>query len=119
MKHGDYVTRTGLAQGKATHVKRIGDSIWCINAIVGGARTYEWYVDGHGLAGFVSRNEFNAKFETIGDEVFLIATKPINVGDEIFAYYDRSAEIAIQKARKRAAEERLAKKGKKAKASSG
>jgi hypothetical protein len=112
-----------LAQGKATHVKRIGDSIWCINTIVDRERTYEWYVDNHGVAGFVntrdSRNECNARFETIGEEVFLIATKPINVGDEIFAFYDRSAEIALKKERKRAAEARLAKKmGKKAKTSS-
>ena len=119
---GAYVTRDVLAQGKATHVKRIGDSIWCVHTIVNAERTYDWYADSHGLAGFAntkdSRLECNARFETIGDEVFLIATKPINIGDEIFAYYDRSAEIAIQKARKRAADERLARKGKKAKASS-
>jgi hypothetical protein len=122
VKPGVHVTSAVLAQGKATHVKRIGNSLWCLNAIVTRERTLKWYVDNHGLAGFAntkdSRNECNAKFETIGDEVFLIATKPINVGDEIFAYYDRSGEIAIQKARKRAAEARLANKGKKAKASS-
>jgi hypothetical protein len=110
-------------QGKATHVKRIEGSIWCMNAVLKGHFTMKWYADNHGLAGFAntrdSRTDCNAELKTIGEEVFLIATKQINVGEEIFAFYDRSAEIALKKERKRAAEARLAKKkGKKAKTSS-
>ena len=29
----------------------------------------------------------NAKFVTVGEEVCVIATKKINVGDEVFIYY--------------------------------
>ena len=50
----------------------------------------EWYVRNHLVAGFANSNSrklCNGKFETIGDEVFLVATKPIKKDEEIFVYY--------------------------------
>ena len=47
----------------------------------------EWYVQNHLLAGFVNsiiKKLCNAKFGTNGDEVDFIATKKINIGDEMF-----------------------------------
>jgi hypothetical protein len=74
----------------------------------------QWFVDNHGVAGFANTKEkrdlCNAKFRFIGEEIFLVATKDIKAGEEVFAFYSRSSEIAAQKQRQLEALERLAAK---------
>ena len=103
-----------IGQGKATHIKRIKDSIWCIDSKITSRNSMQRFVDNHGVAGFANtkdiKKECNAKFETIGNRVFLIATDYIDAGEEVFAYYSRAAEIALQKKRQFDALLRLAAK---------
>jgi len=50
----------------------------------------DWFVQSHLLGGFVNSNNrklCNAKYVTIDDEVFVVATKPIKKGQELFVYY--------------------------------
>ena len=72
----------------------------------------EWFVENHGVAGFAntrdSRRQCNARFVPLGQEVFLLATDDISEGEEVFAYYDRTAELAAKERRKRARRRRLA-----------
>jgi hypothetical protein len=53
----------------------------------------EWYVDEIGIAGFANtkskRSDCNARFVTVDDRVFLVATKSIRAGREVFAFYKR------------------------------
>ena len=74
----------------------------------------EWFVENHGVAGFAntrdSRRQCNARFVPLGQEVFLLATDDISEGEEVFAYYDSTAELAAKERRKRAREARLAAK---------
>jgi hypothetical protein len=53
----------------------------------------EWYVDAIGVAGFANtkpkRSDCNARFETVNDRVFLVSTKSIGAGREVFAFYKR------------------------------
>ena len=101
-------------QGKATHIKRLTDSIWCINSKITSRFPMQWYVNNHGVAGFANtknkKTECNAEFETIGNRVFLVATAYIDAGEEVFAYYSRASEIALQKKRLHKALLRLAAK---------
>ena len=91
-------------QGTATHIKRIKDSIWCINSTITCRRSMEFFVDNHGVAGFANtkdvKKECNAEFKTIGNRVFLVATDYIDAGKEVFAYYSRASEIAVQNKRR-------------------
>jgi hypothetical protein len=50
----------------------------------------EWFVRNHLVGGFLNsnrRNLCNAKFLTVGDEVFVVATKDIRRGSEVFVHY--------------------------------
>jgi hypothetical protein len=50
----------------------------------------EWFVRNHLVGGFLnskSRKLCNAKFVTVGDEVFVVATKDIRRGSEVFVHY--------------------------------
>lgn len=50
----------------------------------------EWYVRNNLVGGFANSNArklCNAKFETVGDQVYVVATKPIMAGEEIFVFY--------------------------------
>jgi hypothetical protein len=82
-----------FGQGKATHVIRIGDSIWCFDSATSCDFPMEWYVEGVNVAGFANtqptRAACNARFVTVNERVFLVSTKPINAGGEVFARYKR------------------------------
>jgi len=101
-------------QGKATHIKRIGGSDWYLNSRTSARFPMQWFVDNNGVAGFANtkykKKDCNAEFVTIGESVFLVARVFIDVGEEVFAYYNRSSEIALQKKRKIDALTRLAEK---------
>ena len=60
--------------------------------------------------GMRGREATRPSFRFISEEIFLVATKDISAGEEVFAFYSRSSEIALQKQRKLAALERLAAK---------
>ena len=47
----------------------------------------EWFVRNHLVLNFNSRNLCNAKILTVGDEVFVVATKDIRRGLEVFVHY--------------------------------
>jgi hypothetical protein len=50
----------------------------------------EWFVRNHLVGGFLNSNVralCNAKFVTIEDEVFVLATKAIMKGEEVFVHY--------------------------------
>jgi hypothetical protein len=50
----------------------------------------EWLVQNHLVGGFLNSNIrklCNAKFLTVGDEVFVVATKDIRRGSEVFVHY--------------------------------
>ena len=50
----------------------------------------EWYIRNHLVAGFANSNLrklCNSKFVTFGNEVFVVATKPIKVNEEVFVFY--------------------------------
>jgi hypothetical protein len=53
----------------------------------------EWYVGKVGIAGFANtkskRSDCNARFVTVNNRVFLVSTKPIGAGREVFAFYKR------------------------------
>jgi hypothetical protein len=40
-----------------------------------------------GFANTKPRRECNAKFETRGDKVYVVTTKPIRAGEEVFVFY--------------------------------
>jgi hypothetical protein len=49
-----------------------------------------WYAARHSLAGFANtkqKNACNARFIEIGDETFIITTRRIRQGGEVFVYY--------------------------------
>ena len=71
----------------------------------------EKFVDEHQVAGFCNTKSVmlrcNARFITVREEVFLVATRDIRCGEEIFAfYYDRKARKALAQERKAAAQRR-------------
>ncbi len=97
------------SKGKATHVIRIGDSIWCFDSAISHEYPMEWYVKGVTVAGFANtqstRAACNARFVTVNDRVFLVSTKPIDAGGEVFAFYKR---LDAAKTRKTSSVKRLA-----------
>ena len=49
-----------------------------------------WFVQNHLIGGFLNSNDrklCNAKFVTKGTEVFVVATKSIESGSEVFVHY--------------------------------
>jgi hypothetical protein len=71
-----------------THVK--ANLAYCLDSRPSKEFPLEWYVRNHGLGGFANtkiREECNAKFETIGDDVFVVATKHIAAGEEVIVFY--------------------------------
>ena len=72
---------------------RIADSIWCINSAISHEYPMEWYVNNSCVAGFANtmpdRSDCNAKFVSVDGRVFLVSTKPIGAGCEVFAFYKR------------------------------
>jgi hypothetical protein len=59
----------------------------------------EWFVDQIGIAGFANtlkrRSDCNARFVTVKDRVFLVSTKPIRSGREVYAFYKRLDKKAV------------------------
>ncbi len=50
----------------------------------------ECFVRNHLVGGFLNSNIrklYNTKFVTVGDEVFVVATKDITRGSEVFVHY--------------------------------
>jgi hypothetical protein len=99
-----------MKQGEGSHIKRIENSLWCVDSKDSHEIPIEEFVDNHEVAGFCNTysiaDKCNAKFITIGEEVFLVATRCIRRGEEIFAYYYNSK--AKSKAKKAQAEKRAA-----------
>ena len=71
----------------------IADSIWCFNSAISDEYPMEWYVNSTCVAGFANtmpkRSACNAMFVTVDGRVFLVSTKPIGAGCEVFAFYKR------------------------------
>jgi hypothetical protein len=85
-----------------THVK--ANLAYCLDSRPSREFPLKWYVRNHGLGGFANtrdRRDCNAKFETIGEDVFVVATKPIAAGEEVFVYYKCRKLIQAAKARRR------------------
>jgi hypothetical protein len=82
-----------FSKGEASHVIRIGDSIWCFDSSTSLEYLMEWYVTGVTVASFANtqptRAACNAHFVTVNDRVFLVSTKLIDAGGEVFALYKR------------------------------
>jgi hypothetical protein len=94
------------SKSKATHVIRIGDSIWCFDSVTSHENPMKWYVDSVTVAGFANtqpkRAACNARFVSVNDRVFLVSTKPIDACGEVFARYKRldAAKTWASKTRK-------------------
>ena len=77
-------------QGLDTHVKENNLYGFCYDCRPIVSCPLSWYVQ-HGLvAGFANSNckqKCNAKFLGIGEEIFLVATKEIKEGEEVFVHY--------------------------------
>lgn len=79
-------------QGLDTHMKSIITSAFCIDSRCQPMHGFpmEWYIRNHLVAGFANSNLrklCNSKFVTFGNEVFVVATKPIKVNEEVFVFY--------------------------------
>jgi len=77
-------------QGLDTHVKAVTTHAFCYDSRPDSKISMGWFVQSHLVGGFVNsnnRNLCNAKYVTIDDQVFVVATKPIKKGQELFVYY--------------------------------
>ena len=76
-----------VLQGLDTHIKANFLSAFCLDSRPSSYQPIEWFVRNHLVGGFANSNErkfCNAKFVTFGDEVFVVATKVIKIGEEVF-----------------------------------
>ena len=78
-----------MLQGLDTHIKANLLSAFCLDSRPSSYQPIEWVVQNLLVGGFAnSKRKFcNAKFVTIGDEVFVVATKVIKIGEEVFVHY--------------------------------
>ncbi len=73
------------------HIKRL-DS-FAIDSKPTLRRPRLWFAERHLLAGFANtldRALCNCRFITVGNRIFLVATRPLHAGMEVFAFYDRT-----------------------------
>ena len=73
------------------HIKRL-DS-FAVDSKPTLRRPHLWFAQRHLLAGFANtldRSCCNCKFIKDGNRIFLVTTKPLRAGMEVFAYYERS-----------------------------
>ena len=71
-------------------MKAITTHAFCFNSRQDSKLCMEWFVQSHLLGELVNSNNrklCNAKYVTIDDEVFVVATKPIKKGQELFVVY--------------------------------
>ena len=102
-------------QGDGAYIKRIGDSVWCLNSKATDEHPMEEFVENHQVAGFCNTKSIaylcNAEFVTEDEQVFLVATRNIRRGEEIFAFYrDRKAQAILERGRKAARKAAAAKR---------
>ena len=79
-----------ILQGLDSHVKSNLLHAFCYNSRPTSQYPIEWFVRNHLIGGFVNSNVrklCNAKFVTIGDEVYIQAIKPIKRGEEVYVHY--------------------------------
>ena len=79
-----------ILQGLDSHVKANLLHAFCYNSRPTSPYPIEWFVRNHLIGGFVNSNVrklCNAKFVTIGDEVYIQAIKPIKRGEEVYVHY--------------------------------
>ena len=91
-----------VTQGNGSHIKRIGNSNWCIDSKDSKEIPTQEFADNHEVAGFCNTksdaSKCNAKFDTVDEEVILVGTDAINPGEEILPYYyDSKVQIALAK----------------------
>ena len=73
-----------------THIKANYLSAFSFDSRPSSYQPIKWFVRNHLVGGFANSNErkfCNAKFLTFGDEVFVVATKVIKIGEEVFMHY--------------------------------
>ena len=73
------------------HIKRLAS--FAIDSKPTLRRPHLWFAQRHLLDGFANtldRALCNAVFITLGDRIFLVATKPLLAGMEVFAFYERT-----------------------------
>ena len=81
---------TVLSQGLGTHLKANTTHAFCFDSRPNSIYRMEFFFRNHLVAGFANSNRrklCNAKFMTINDEIFLVAIKPVQKGEEVFVYY--------------------------------
>ena len=82
-----------VLQGLDTHIKANLTHAFCYDSRPTKEYKMEWFVRilrNHLVGGFLNSNirKFcNAKFVFVGDEVFVVATKAIMSGSEVFVHY--------------------------------
>jgi len=79
-----------VLQGLGTHLKVIPTFAFCYNSRPSADYPLEWFLRNIKMGGFANtkpRRECNAKFETRGDKVYVVTTKPIRAGEEVFVFY--------------------------------
>ena len=81
-----------VLQGLDTHIKANLTHAFCNNSRPTKECKMEWFVRNHLVGGFLNSNIrkiCNAKFVFVasGDEIFVVATKAIKIGSEVFVHY--------------------------------
>ena len=73
------------------HIKRL-DS-FAIDSKTSLRRPHLWFAERHLLAGFANtldRALCNCEFITFEGRIFLVTTRPLRAGAEVFAFYERT-----------------------------
>jgi hypothetical protein len=73
------------------HIKRL-DS-FAVDSKPTLRRPLLWFAERHLIAGFANtldRSLCNSEFITVGGRIFLMTTKPLRAGMEVFAFYERT-----------------------------
>ena len=79
-----------IFQGLDSHVKENILYAFCFDSRPTSRNPVEWFVRNHLIGGFINSNArklCNAKFVTIGDEIYIHAIKPIKKGEEVYVHY--------------------------------
>jgi hypothetical protein len=79
-----------IFQGLDSHIKENILYAFCFDSRPTLRNPVEWFVRNHLIGGFVNSNArklCNAKFVTIGDEIYIQAIKPIKKGEEVYVHY--------------------------------
>ena len=86
-------------QGLETHIKGNLTHAFCYDSRPTYEMKMDWFVRNHLVGGFLNSNLrrlCNGKFLTVGEDVFVVATKPMKRGAEVFVHYKVRYRVSCQ-----------------------